>query len=120
MGQKSLKKNALLNIVKTLMGMIFPLITFPYASRVLGPDGIGKINFAQSVISYFGLVAGLSTSVYGVKEGAKIRDDKVKFNKLVHELLKINMISTMVAYALFFIALFVVPKFSSYRRNEKT
>ena len=115
MGQKSLKKNALLNIVKTLMGMIFPLITFPYASRVLGPDGIGKINFAQSVISYFGLVAGLSTSVYGVKEGAKIRDDKVKFNKLVHELLKINMISTMVAYALFFIALFVVPKFSSYR-----
>ena len=56
---KSLKKNAALNMTKTAMALVFPLITFPYSSRVLGPVYIGKVNFAQSIVSYFALVAAL-------------------------------------------------------------
>ena len=35
----SLKKNFLMNVALTMSSFIFPLITFPYASRVLGPAG---------------------------------------------------------------------------------
>lgn len=49
---KSLTLNAILNVIKTLMGVIFPLITFPYASRILLPVGLGKVNFATSIITY--------------------------------------------------------------------
>ena len=49
----SLKKNGVFNAIKTLMSVLFPLITFPYASRILGPSGIGKVNFASSIVSYF-------------------------------------------------------------------
>ena len=55
MKNKSLKKNAALNMVKAIMGLIFPLITFPYASRILQPSGLGKVNFAHSIISYFSM-----------------------------------------------------------------
>ena len=48
---KQIKKNAFFNVLKTLMGIIFPLITFPYTSRILLPDGLGKVNFANSIIS---------------------------------------------------------------------
>ena len=51
MPAKSIKKNAVFNVIKTLMSMIFPLITFPYASRILLPEGIGKVNFANSIVS---------------------------------------------------------------------
>ena len=113
--KKSLKKNALLNIVRTTCGIIYPIITFPYASRILLPEGIGKVNFANSVISYFVLIAGLGIGTYGTREAAKIREDKIALSNLVKELFSINVISTLTAYLLLGISLFLVPKFQSYQ-----
>ena len=113
---KSLKKNAALNMTKTVMSLVFPLITFPYASRVLGPVYIGKVNFAQSIVSYFALVAALGISTYAVRESAKLRDDREKLSVFVKEVFSLNMISTVVSYILFALALAVVPAFESYRK----
>ena len=44
---KSLKVNSVINIIKTVLSIIFPLITFPYASRVLGVNGIGRVDYAR-------------------------------------------------------------------------
>lgn len=51
--KKNIKVNAVLNMVKTISSIIFPLITFPYVSRVLMPENIGKVNFGSSFVSYF-------------------------------------------------------------------
>ena len=48
--QKSLKLNFIMNALLTMSSFIFPLITFPYVSRVLGPTGTGQVNFATSLI----------------------------------------------------------------------
>ena len=113
--QKSLKINAILNIVKSLMGFLFPLITFPYSSRVIGPVGIGKVNFAASIISYFSIIASLGISTYAIREAAKVRDDKTALSKFSKEIFTINAITTLIAYVLFFTALFCIPKFNEYR-----
>ena len=47
--KKSLSLNAAMSAFKTLMNIIFPLITFPYASNVLQVENLGKVNFASSV-----------------------------------------------------------------------
>ena len=54
--EKSIKLNAILNGFRTVLNLIFPLITFPYIARTLSVDGIGKYNFSSSIISYFLLV----------------------------------------------------------------
>lgn len=113
--QKSLKINAILNIIKSLMGLLFPLITFPYSSRVIGPVGIGKVNFAASIISYFSIIASLGISTYAIREAAKLRDDKMALSKFSKEIFTINIITTLIAYVLFFTALFCIPKFNEYR-----
>jgi O-antigen/teichoic acid export membrane protein len=112
---KSLKMNAILNMIKTLMGLAFPLITFPYASRILLPEGLGKVNFAISIISYFAMIASLGIETYGIREAAKIRDNKLLLSQFVKEIFIINMIATVVAYILLFISICIVPKFSEYR-----
>ena len=79
MKKKSLDKNAALNMFKTLMSMIFPLVTYPYVTRILQVENIGKINFSGSVVSYFTLLAGLGISTYAIREGAGLRQDKHTF-----------------------------------------
>lgn len=99
----SVKKNFVMSLIKTLMGLIFPLITFPYASRVLLVDGIGKVNYVLSIISYFQMIAALGISTYAVTEGSKIRDDQEKLNRFSSEVFTINIISTIISYLLFLI-----------------
>ena len=51
----SLKLNFVMNALLTMTSFIFPLITFPYVSRILLPTGTRKVSFATSVVSYFAL-----------------------------------------------------------------
>ena len=115
MVQKSLKKNAVYSFIKALMNLAFPLISFPYASRILLPAGIGKVNFANSVIEYFTLAASLGIFSYAAREAVRVRDDKHALNKIFREILTINLISTVFSYILLFISLVFVSKFSEYR-----
>ena len=59
---KSLSRNFSVYMLKNLVSIAVPLITIPYASRVLGPSGIGDVQYVQSWISYFSLIAGLGIS----------------------------------------------------------
>lgn len=115
MEQKSLKKNAFYSVLKVFLSLVFPLITFPYASRILLPDGIGKVNFANSIVTYFMMIASLGIGSYATREASKVRDDKNALSKLFKEIITINIIGCIVSYILFFIALFFIPKFSDYR-----
>lgn len=113
--QKSLKKNAFLNLIRTFMSLVFPLITFPYTSRVIGPVYIGKVSFSTSIVQYFSLLAGLGIATHATRELSKIRDDYDVFSRKTAEFFRLNLISSFIAYGLFVIALLFVPKFSSYR-----
>ncbi len=72
MEKKSIKKNATLNIIKTIFSLVFPLITYPYALRVLQIEQIGKFEFSSSIVSYFSLLAALGIAAYAVSEGSKV------------------------------------------------
>ena len=105
MEKKSIKLNAILNSIKTLMNILFPLITTSYLSRVLGKGGFGKFNYSVSIVSYFLLIAGLGISTYGIREGAKVRDDSAKENKFASEVFTLNVLSTVIAYLCLFVLL---------------
>lgn len=56
-----------MNFILSASQVIFPLITFPYISRVLLADGTGKITFATSVANYFLMIASLGIPTYGIR-----------------------------------------------------
>ena len=100
---KTIKENFIFSILKTLTTIIFPLITFPYASRILGPANLGKVQYCSSIISYFILIATLGINIYGVREGSKYKNNRNELNKFFKEILLINTISMIISYLLLFI-----------------
>lgn len=96
------------------MGVVFPLITFPYVSRVLGPEGLGKVDYSQATVTYFVLIASFGISGYAVREGARLRDDRLRLNTFCADMLAINLVTVCIAYAAFLLSL-LIPKFAPYR-----
>lgn len=94
----SVKKNIFLNGINTLTSIVFPVITFPYAARVLLPEGIGAVNFLNSIIAYIVLLTSLGIPMYAVKEVAKYRDDKPKRDRITVEILLLSTFLCLIGY----------------------
>lgn len=87
------------NLVNTLSGVVFYLVTFPYAARVLGPECIGRVNFYQSIVTYIALACGLGIPVYGVREIARLAGDvRARANAAV-EILVLHLLLTLLGGA---------------------
>lgn len=114
--KKSLKLNFVMNAILTMSQFIFPLITFPYVSRILLPEGTGKVSFATSVISYFAMFAQLGIPTYGIRACAQVRDNKEELTRTAQEIFFINLVMTILAYAVFIVGLFTVPRLQQDKR----
>lgn len=99
-----------MNSLLKMSNVIFPLITYPYISRVLQPAGIGKISFASSVVSYFTMFAQLGIPTYGIRACAEVRDNKTELSRTVQELLIINLITSAIAYVALFFTVISIPR----------
>ena len=110
---KSLKKNYLFNLANTISSMIFPLITFPYAARIMMADGIGQVNFFSSIISYISLFTCLGIPLYAVREIAKVRDDIKKLVQTTTEILLLHLCLTFLGYVVVFVMALFVDKVSA-------
>lgn len=107
----SIKKSFFHNVLFLLSNILFPLISFSYASRIIGPEGFGKIQFILAFTQYFVLVAAMGISIFGVREIAKVRHNKRLLSKYISELLIINLIGSIIALGLYLIIIFSFDKF---------
>jgi len=98
------------NTLLGLTNIIVPIITFPYASRVLGPQGIGITSFAISLVTTFVILGSLGIPIYGIREIAKSKKDKTKLSNTFSELLLIQV----------FWSVFIIIAFASWLYFTKT
>lgn len=106
----SVKYNFFMNFLLSASQFIFPLITFPYISRVLLADGSGKITFASSVANYFLMVASLGIPTYGIRACAQVRDNRIELSKVAHELLFINAVTTILVSVSYLVCVLSIPR----------
>ena len=114
MKKKSLGLNAFFNSLRSILNLLFPLITFPYVSRVLSLNGMGIYNFSNIYVNYFLLIAGLGVATYAVREGAKYRDNKDKISEFSSQVFTINIYSTIIAYVLLLGSLLIFKNLHNY------
>lgn len=107
---QSVKVNYILNLINTGTQMLFPLITFPYVCRVIEADGVGQINFFQSIISYISLFTCLGIPMYAIREIARDRSDVIQMNRTAIEILLLHSMLTLVGYAIVAILCLTIPQ----------
>ena len=101
----NIKRNFIYNLAYQLTIVILPLVTIPYVSRVLSPEGIGINSFTNANTQYFILFGTLGISLYANKTIAVIRDNKMKLRKTFWEIFSIQVIGCLISYIIFFITL---------------
>lgn len=92
---------------------ILPLITFPYLTRVLGPDKYGLITFAMAFISYFQLVTNYGFNLSASREIALNRDNDVKVSKIFSSVMTTKTLLTVLGFLTMSIIVFSFDKFRS-------
>ncbi|MBN1531195.1 MAG: flippase [Spirochaetes bacterium] len=103
----SIYSNYIFNTIKLLSSILIPLITFPYVTRILGPENIGKIDFVTNLATNFYLFAACGIPFYGVREISKYKDSSQK-EVVFKELLLINMVMTVVVAGAYFLSILII------------
>ena len=108
----SIKKNIALNTAYQMFNLFFPFVTAPYLSRVLGADGIGIYSFTNSIATFFTMFATIGIWVYGTREIARVRDNKVELSRLFWEI-EITIIAfTTASVLIWLIWIFYAPDYN--------
>mgnify|MGYP004470454641 FL=1 len=113
----NIRYNFLMNFILTISNFLFPLITFPYVSRVLGPNGMGISSFAMSIISYFVILATLGSATYGIRACSQVGENKDELSKVTHEIIFINLITMIISYLFLY---FCVHFFDGLHENKSS
>lgn len=103
--QRSVKFNYFLNVSRVSLGILIGFFTMPYVNRTIGVDGLGKVEYVNSIITYFVLFSGLGIPMYGIRETANKKNDLKARSKLVIELVIILLITTVISYVILFFVL---------------
>lgn len=111
----SIKNNYQYNIIQSMANVVFPLITFPYAARVISPEGIGQVQFIFAFAQFFAFLAGFGIPIYGVKVISEYREDPLKLSKVTTELLILGSISSLAFTLGYCFSSQFLPQFISYK-----
>ena len=111
----SLQKNFIYNSILTVSKYLFPLIVYPYVSRTLGLSNIGIVNFVDNLVNYFVFISMMGITTVGVREIAAVRSDKQELSKTFVSLLTLTAITTLIAIAALWIAMYTVPALMPYQ-----
>lgn len=108
-------RNFMYNSILTVSGYVFPIITYPYVSRVLGVDGIGICNFVDGIINYFILFSALGINLVGIREVAKHKEDSRKLSECFMSIFLFNVLTTILMEIILLIMVVSVDALQPYR-----
>ena len=111
----SIKKNFVYSSILTVSNYLFPLLTFPYISRVLGVTNIGICNYVDSIITYFCVFSAMGVAVVGVREIAQVSDQEKKRSNVFFSILSINAFFTFLSIIVLVLCVLFVKDFQQYR-----
>ena len=110
----NIKKNFFYSSILTTANYIFPILTYPYVSRVLGVNNIGICNFIDSIINYFILFSMMGIATIGIREVAACKDREER-NKIFNGLFFLNTLSTTIMLITLITAIFFIPELYEYK-----
>ncbi|SHK18244.1 polysaccharide transporter, PST family [Clostridium cavendishii DSM 21758] len=89
---KTLFSNTIMLYIMQISGYIFPLLTFPYLTRVLGPEKYGIVVFVNATMVYFQMSVDFGFLLSATKECSLYRNNKKKLGKILTSVIQSKLI----------------------------
>jgi PST family polysaccharide transporter len=93
------------------LGYILPLLTFPYLTRVLGPQHYGLIVFAGATTAYFGLLADYGFNLSATRQASVARNNSDELSQIYSSVLIIKIILLILGAIVLYAILFNISRF---------
>lgn len=111
----SVKKNILWNMLLTMSGYIFPLLTFPYVTRVLGAGNLGIVDYALGIVDYAVLFSTLGMAMVGIRYISQCGNDQERRNEVFSSLVTLHLLLSLVALAGYLCCVCFIPSLAEHR-----
>ncbi len=108
----SIKKNLFYKALWTFANYIIGFVTFPYITRILGPDQFGAVNFTLNTVDYFLLFASMGVTTIGSREIALCKNSSDNLNKAFSRIFSLNLWFTIITVTVYYIAIKHIAKFN--------
>ncbi|WP_019230334.1 flippase [Sedimentibacter sp. B4] len=102
-----MRKNIFLMAAYQIIALVLPLITLPYVSRVLGPEGVGIYAYSNSIVNYFMVFSLLGIQLYGKREIAKVNNNKIERSRVFIEIYCIQFVMSTIMSIIYLIFVFL-------------
>ena len=109
----SILKNQIFNFSMQILNILFPLIAIPYTTRLFGPEVLGEVNYANSIVQYFIMLAAAGIPVYATREIARNRDDNNALRKTFKEITILQVIFTIISLIVYTLLILSVENLRS-------
>ena len=109
MSKKQLTKNVVFLGIVQVVNYLFPLITVPIISRVLGPEKFGIVSYAETFITYFTILIGYGFDFSATRRIAKDPTNTSLRNQVFSEVFSAQVMLFAISAMLFAACLFFVP-----------
>lgn len=108
---KSLVSNFSYLTLLQVAGYLFPLITIPYLSRVIGAEGIGRVAFGAAVITWFMSISTWGFNFTATREAARNRDDIIKLSEIFSNVFWARSALTLLSFIVLLGLMLIIPSF---------
>ena len=105
------KVNYLYNVILTLSGYIINLAVFPYVSRVLGVEMMGRFGFVNNMVEYFTVFSLMGIGIIGVREIASSREGS-DLRRNYSSLIGLLSVQTAISLIVYVVAILTIPRFA--------
>ncbi len=110
--KKVLLKNFTSLTALQISNYVFPLITFPYLVRVLGPEKYGLVNFVAAFAGYFTVIVNYGFHLSATREISVVRESREILTEKFWTFLFTKLFLLIVSLPVFISAVYFIPKFS--------
>ena len=87
--------------MKIVNQLLFPLLTIPYISRILGAEGVGVVEYYIAIAAYGLLISGFGLSQYSSIEMAKLRENNSQMKQEVISTFSFQLLLTVLGGIVF-------------------
>lgn len=95
--------------VVQIVNYVFPLITIPYVSRIIGPDGFGVINYVVAIVTYFILIVNYGFDFTATRKIASRPGDKIFLEDTFIEVFNARLLLFIFTIPIYLSCVFLFP-----------